>query len=70
LEPRNDRPVLDLPRGHWSIAGISGDDRWIILSDLEAGSLVLVDTAAGAAREIARIRDTVGPAPMFGGWVR
>jgi hypothetical protein len=70
LEPRNDRPVLDLPRGHWSIAGISSDDRWIILSDLEAGSLVLVDTAAGAAREIARIRDTVGPAPMFGGWVR
>jgi hypothetical protein len=65
-----DNPVADLPPGvEWSIAGISSDDRWIVLASTEGGILVLVDTAAGAAREIAR---AVGDndLPRFAGWVR
>jgi hypothetical protein len=69
--PRVDSPAADLPPGtDWSIAGISTDDRWVVASSAEPGVLVLVDTVAGAAREIARVQGDVNPAPMFAGWVR
>jgi hypothetical protein len=68
--PLVDTPVADLPPGvEWSIAGISSDDRWIVLASTEGGILVLVDTAAGAAREIARAFGDDDP-PRFAGWVR
>lgn len=70
LKPLTDQPIVDLPRGNWVIAGISSDDRWIVVSDADARSLVVVDTAAGAAREIARAQGEFNPTPMFGGWVR
>jgi hypothetical protein len=70
-EPLVDRPVADLPAAEgWRIAGISSDDRWVVVASPELGSLVLVDTVAGAAREIARVQGAFNPAPTFGGWVR
>jgi hypothetical protein len=70
VEQEVDRPVADLPASQdWRIAGISADDRWVVVAS-EAGSLVLVDTATGAAREIARVQGAFSPAPMFAGWVR
>ena len=71
VEPEVDRPVANLPPVEgWRIAGLSSDDRWVVVASSEARSLVLVDTASGAAREIARAEGDVNPAPMFGGWVR
>lgn len=71
VKPKVDNPVADLPPdGDWAIVGISADDRWVVTAALTDGKLVLVDTVAGAAREIARVQGIVNPAPMFGGWVR
>jgi hypothetical protein len=70
VTPEVDRPVADLPAAQvWRIAGISANDHWVVVAS-EAGSLVLVDTAAGTAREIARVQGPFSPAPMFAGWVR
>lgn len=71
VKPKVDNPVADLPPGSdWAIVGISADDRWVVAAALADGQLVLVDSVAGAAREIARVQGNINPAPMFGGWVR
>jgi hypothetical protein len=70
--PLSETKVADLPpTGSWQIRGISPDDRWLVLGTdaSEPGPLVLVDTAAGEARVLAR-PDASGVTPTFAGWVR
>jgi len=62
--------VADLPGDTtWRVEGISRDDRWIVLGDLNGGGpLLLVDTTSGESRILAR-PDAAGNAPAFAGWV-
>jgi hypothetical protein len=69
--PLKESKVADLPKdASWRIEGISADDRWVVLGDFNGGGpLLLVETASGESRILAR-PDVAGNVPSFAGWVR
>jgi len=71
IAPLKESRIADLPPGtSWRVEGISADDRWIILGDFNGGGpRLLVDTASGESRVLAR-PDAAGNASLFAGWVR
>jgi hypothetical protein len=64
--PDRDMPVAELPDdGDWRIAGISPDDRWVVLSGSE---LIVVDTHRGEA--VVALRNGEVTSVHFGAWRR